>query len=145
MSGLNLKGMLNLKGILKLAAGSGGKIQVNSIEALVETQRGVPPSQGTAPSPVLVPPPPSPPSDPGLDVWIFKSFNPTVTANGKNIITQGMCAQGLPGTATWPGMVMPSMVNTSMVTINNIPINVVNDMGTILPSGVPVTFTSSGQ
>jgi hypothetical protein len=137
--------MLNLKGILKLASGSGGKIQVNGIEALVEAQRGIPPSQGTAPAPVLIPPPPAAPSNPGRDVWIFKSFNPTVTANGKNIVTQGMCAQGLPGNAIWPGMVMPSILNTSMVTINNIPINVLGDMGTILPSGVPVTFSSSGQ
>ncbi len=144
MSGLNLKGMLNLKGILKLSAGSGGKIEVNSVEALVEATRGVPPSQGLSPAPVLIPPPPAPPTDAGLDVWVFKSFNPTVTANGKNIVTQGMCAQGLPGTATWPGMVMPSLLNPT-VTINNIPINVVGDMATILPTGVPVTFTSSGQ
>ena len=30
-------------------------------------------------------------------------------------------------------------------TINNIPMNVVNDLGVILPSGAPVTFSTSGQ
>lgn len=144
MADLNLKGMLNLKGSLKLTGASGGKVKVNSVEALVEAQRGVGPSHGTAPAPVPIPPPPSSPSDPGLDVWIFKSFNATVTAGGKNIVTQGMCAQGNPGTATWPGMVQPSTVNAG-VTITNIPINGIGDMGTILPTGAPVPFTSSGQ
>jgi hypothetical protein len=145
MANLNLKGMLNLKGNLKLAGASGGKVQVNNLDAIVEAQRGVGASHGTAPAPVPIPPPPSAPSDPGLDVWIFKSFNATVTAGGKNIVTQGMCAQGNPGTATWPGMVQPSSVN-STVTINNIPINVApGDQGIILPTGAPVIFTSSGQ
>jgi hypothetical protein len=67
-----------------------------------------------------------------------------VTANGKNIVTQGMCAQGNPGTATWPGMVQPSSLNPT-VKVNNIPINVVGDMGTILPTGAPVIFTTSRQ
>ncbi len=55
-----------------------------------------------------------------------------------------MCAQGNPGTATWPGMVQPSTVNPG-VKVNNIAMNVIGDMGIILPTGAPVTFTSSGQ
>ncbi|MFZ1985645.1 MAG: hypothetical protein WAU91_14600 [Desulfatitalea sp.] len=143
MADLVLSGLLNLKGQLALKGDAGGKVKVGSFEVLVEVSKGVPPSQGQG-VPVLLPPPPASPTDPGIDCWIFKSFNATVTAGGKNIVTQGMCAQGNPGTATWPGMVQPSMGNPT-VTINNIAINVQNDMATILPTGTPAVFTSSGQ
>jgi hypothetical protein len=141
MADLLLAGMLNLKGTLKL---SGDLVKANSLEVLVTGQRGAGPTHGNAPAPVPIPPPPAAPSDPGVGVWIFQSFNSTVTAGGKKIVAQGMCAQGNPGTATWPGMVQPSIGNPG-VTINNIPINVKNDMGIILPTGAPVTFTEHGQ
>ena len=141
MADLQLSGMLNLKGTLKLA---GDLVKANNLEVLVAGQRGAGPTHGNAPAPVPIPPPPAAPSDPGVGVWIFQSFNSTVTAGGKNIVAQGMCAQGNPGTATWPGMVQPSIGNPG-VTINNIPINVKNDMGIILPTGAPVTFSQHGQ
>jgi hypothetical protein len=141
MADLLLSGMLNLKGMLKLA---GDLVKANDLEVLVVAQRGVGPTHGNATAPVPIPPPPSGPSDPGVGVWIFQSFNSTVTAGGKNIVAQGMCAQGNPNTATWPGMVQPSIGNQS-VKINNIPINVKNDMGIILPTGAPVTFNQHGQ
>jgi hypothetical protein len=112
---------------------------------LVEVQRGQAGGQhGTAPAPVPIPPPPSSPSEPGLDVWIFKSFNATVTAGGKAIVTQGMCAQGNPGQASWPGMVQQSLNNPG-VAVNSVPMNVKGDMGTILPTGAPVPFTEHRQ
>jgi hypothetical protein len=142
---LKLAGLLNLVGNLKLAGRDGGKVKVGENEVVVEATKGqAGAAQGQAPAPVPIPPPPVAPSDPGLDVWVFKSFNLTVTTNGKNIVTQGMCAQGNPGTATWPGLVQPSMLNAT-VTINRIPINVVGDMGTILPTGAPATIKASGQ
>jgi hypothetical protein len=144
MPSLNLEGMLKLAGMLNLVGTDGGKVTVKSIEVLVETTKGVGESQGKAVAPVLIPPPPAAPSDPGLDVWIFKSFNSTVTAVGIPIVTQGMCAQGNPAMASWPGIVQPSVLNTG-VSVNGIFINVVGDMGITLPSGAPVTFTSSGQ
>jgi hypothetical protein len=141
MADLLLAGMLNLKGTLKLA---GDLVKANNLEVLVTGQRGAGSTHGNAPAPVPIPPPPSGPSDPGVGVWIFQSFNSTVTAGGKKIVAQGMCSQGNQGTATWPGMVQPSIGNPG-VTINNIPINVKNDMGIILPTGAPVTFTEHGQ
>jgi hypothetical protein len=141
MAELLLAGMLNLKGTLKLA---GDPVKANNLEVLVTGQRGAGPTHGNAPAPVPIPPPPAPPSDPGVGVWIFQSFNSTVTAGGKKIVAQGMCSQGNPGTATWPGMVQPSIGNP-VVTINNIPINVKNDLGIILPTGAPVTFNQHGQ
>jgi hypothetical protein len=141
MADLLLSGMLNLKGTLELA---GGLVKANNVEVLVAGQRGAGLSHGKAPAPVPIPPPPGAPSDPGVDVWIFQSFNSTVSAGGKKIVTQGMCAQGNLGTATWPGMVQPSTGNPG-VTINNIPINVKGDMGLILPTGAPVPFTEHGQ
>jgi hypothetical protein len=144
MAHLELSGVLRLGGTLKLSASAGGQVQVNGVPVLVEAARGAGPHHGMAP-PVIIPPPPAaPPTDPGTQVWIFKSFNATVTAGGKNIVTQGMCAQGNPGTATWPGMVQPSMLNQT-VTINGIQANVVGDMGTILPTGAPVPFDAHGQ
>jgi hypothetical protein len=144
MGDLVLKGLLNLKGMLKLSGDSGGKVKVDTFEVLVEVTKGqAGASQGQG-APVILPPPPAAPIDTGVDAWIFKSFNATVTAGGKNIVTMGMYAQGNPGTATWPGMLQPSMMNPT-VTINNIAINVVGDMGTTLPTGTPVTFSQSGQ
>ncbi len=141
MADLLLSGMLNLKGMLKL---TGDLVRANNLEVLVTGRRGAGPTHGNAPAPVPIPPPPAVPSDPGVGVWIFQSFNSTVTAGGKNVVAQGMCAQGNPGTATWPGMVQPSTGNQT-VTINNIPINVKGDMGLILPTGAPVPFTEHGQ
>lgn len=141
MADLLLSGMLNLKGNLKLA---GDLVKANNLEVLVVGQRGSGPTHGNAPAPVPIPPPPATPLDPGVGVWIFQSFNSTVTADGKKVVTQGMCAQGDPNKATWPGMVQPSIGNPG-VKIDNIPINVKNDMGIILPTGAPVTFNQHGQ
>jgi hypothetical protein len=141
MADLVLSGMLNLKGTLNLA---GGLVKANDVEVLVAGQRGVGTPHGQNPIPVPIPPPPAAPSEPEPGVWIFKSFNSTVTASGKYIVAQGMCAQGRPGTASWPGMVQASMLNQG-VTINKIPINVKGDMGIILPTGAPVTFDQHGQ
>lgn len=143
MGDLVLKGLLNLKGMLTLQGADGGKVKASEFEVLVEVPKGVGASQGQG-VPVILPPPPAGPIDTGVDCWIFKSFNATVTAGGKNIVTMGMCAQGNPGTATWPGMVQQSIGNLT-VTINNIAINVQNDMATILPTGTPVIFSQSGQ
>ena len=145
MADLLLSGMLNFTGTVKLAASDGGKVKANQVEVLVETSKGkAGAAQGTAPAPVPIPPPPAAPSDPGLNVWIFKSFNSSVTANGVNIVTQGMCAQGNPGTASWPGMVQPSMSNAG-VSVNHIFMNVIGDMSTILPTGAPAPSSTSGQ
>ena len=145
MADLLLSGVLNFTGTLNLVGDGGGLVKVNNVEVLVEVERGVGPAHGQAPAPVPIPPPPAAPSVlPGVQVWIFKSFNSTVTAGGKNIVTQGMCAQGNPGMASWPGMVQPSMLN-ALVTINNIPMNVKGDLGITLPTGAPVPFTAHGQ
>ena len=146
MADLLLSGVLNFTGTLNLVGSSGGLVKVNNVEVLVEVGRGAAgKAHGQAPAPVPIPPPPAPPSVlPGVDVWIFKSFNSTVTAGGKNIVTQGMCAQGNPGSAPWPGMVQPSILNP-LVTVNNIPMNVKGDMGITLPTGAPVPFTAHGQ
>ena len=147
MADLLLTGTLDFGGVLDLAGDAGGLVNATDLQAevLVELPRGdALKSHGTAPAPVLIPPPPAAPSDAGLGVWIFKSFNSTVTAGGTAIVTQGMCAQGNPGMASWPGMVQPSMVNPG-ITINRIAMNVVGDLGTILPTGAPAPFTASGQ
>jgi len=146
MADLLLSGSLNLTGTLKLVGSEGGKVKAGDREVLVEiTPKGNPRfKHGQAPGPVLIPPPPATPADDGIDIWIYKSFNATVTANDKKIIALGICAQGKPGVATWPGMVQPSIGNTN-VKINQVAINVTNDSGLILPSGAAVTFTNSGQ
>jgi hypothetical protein len=143
MGDLILSGILNLAGTLKLTGADGGKVKIGTNEVLVEANRGAGPSHGQG-APVILPPPPATPTDTGVDAWIYKSFNSTVSANDKAIITQGLYAQGNPGTATWPGMVQASM-NNATVTINAMAVNVVGDMGTTLPMGTPVTFSSSGQ
>jgi hypothetical protein len=146
MADLVLKGILNLKGMLTLKGGSGGKVKVGAVEALVEVLPSGPAQCSSAP-PVILPPPPAIPAQappPPTTVWIINSFNKTVKAGTQNIVAQGMAMQGLQGAPIWPGMVLPSTGNPT-VTINNIPINVVNDMATIFPSGGAATFTSSGQ
>ena len=142
MGDLVLSGLLNLTGTLDLS-GDGGKVKVDAIEVLVEGQKGTGTAHGAG-VPVILPPPPAAPVDTGTDVWIFKSFNATVTAANVAIVTLGLCAQGTPNMATWPGMVLPSTMNPT-VTINFLPINVVGDSGITLPNGGPVSFTASGQ
>jgi hypothetical protein len=141
MSDLNLKGPLNLMGSLTL---KGGKVKVNGVEALVE----VTPSdsaQCSAAPPVIIPTPPAAPLQPQPTVWIVNSFNKTVKAGQKCIVALGMAMQGQSGAPMWPGMVLPSSNNTTNVTINFIPVNVVNDMAMIFPSGGSATFNASGQ
>jgi hypothetical protein len=137
MADLTLKGKLNLVGILKLNP-DGGKVLVGAggLEALVEE------AKGQAAPPVLIPPPPATPSDPGLKVKAISSFNKTVTAHGKNIVAQGIVMQG--DIPSWPGMMLPSVGNPT-VTINQMAINVVNDQATILPTGGVGFFTESSQ
>lgn len=137
MADLKLKGVLNLMGNLKLNP-DGGKVLVGvaGLEALVEE------GEGQAAPPVLIPPPPASPSDPGVKVKVISSYNKTVTANGKNIVALGIVMQG--DAPSWPGMMLPSVGNPT-VTINRIAVNVVNDQATIFPSGGVGTFTKSGQ
>lgn len=137
MADLTLKGILNLMGTLELNP-DGGKVLVGDagLEALVEE------AEGQAAPPVLIPPPPSPPNDAGVTVKVISSFNKTVTAGDKNIVTQGIVMQG--DVPSWPGMMLPSVGNPS-VTINGMAITVVNDQATIFPSGGVGTFTQSGQ
>jgi uncharacterized Zn-binding protein involved in type VI secretion len=98
--------------------------------------------EGQAAPPVLIPPPPASPSDPGVKVKVISSYNKTVTANGKNIVALGIVMQG--DAPSWPGMMLPSVGNPT-VTINRVAVNVVNDQATIFPSGGVGTFTKSGQ
>jgi hypothetical protein len=145
MANLTLKGTLNLKGMLTLTGASGGKILVGDagLEALVEVLPSDPP-QCTSASPVIMPPPPAAPLQPQPTVWIVTSFNKTVKAGMKALVTQGMAMQGTSGAPLWPGMVLPSSGNPTVMA-NSIPINVVNDSATIFPSGGMASFTSSGQ
>ena len=46
--------------------------------------------------------------------------------------------------ASWPGMVQPSVGNPT-ITVNSIAMNVVGDLGTILPTGAPASFSKHGQ
>jgi hypothetical protein len=142
MAGLTLKGTLNLMGTLDL---KGGKIKIGDagLEALIEVTPSDPAQCSSAP-PVILPPPPASPLQPQPTVWIVNSFNKTVTANSKNIVALGMAMQGQSGSPLWPGMVLPSSGNAT-VTITHIPINVVNDMAIIFPSGGSASFNASGQ
>ena len=141
MADLILKGNLNLGGTLNLV-GRGGKIMVGSAEALVEIDLGDP-AQGTG-IPVIQPPPPAGPIDPGTDVKIIKSFNATVKANEKPIVALGVCMQG-GSPPKWPGMVLTS-VNNQGVKVNGVPINVMHDSGITLPNGGAIAFDkASGQ
>lgn len=139
MADLVLKGMLDFRGNLTLKA-SGGKVKVGGAEVLVELTPGS--KHGMAP-PVIMPPPPASPADPGTNVVIINSLNKTVMAGGKPIVTMGMAMQG--NNPMWPGMVLPSMGNTTMVTVNRIAMNVVGDKAIIFPSGGSASFDTSGQ
>jgi hypothetical protein len=139
MADLTLKGVLNLVGNLKLNP-DGGKVLIGAsgAKALVVE------AEGQAAPPVLIPPPPASPSDPGTKVKVISSFNNTVTANGKTLVALGVVLQG--NVPSWPGMMLPSVGNPlPSVTINHIAINVANDQATIFPSGGVGTFTTSGQ
>ncbi len=112
MADLKLKGVLNLVGNLKLNP-QGGKVLIGDagLEALVEN------GAGQAAPPVLIPPPPASPTDPGTGVKVISSYNKTVTAAGKNIVALGIVMQG--NVPSWPGMMLPSVGNPT-VTINHI-------------------------
>ena len=145
MADVLLTGMLNLTGSLDLVPDAGGQVKAGGRAVLVQVARGAAgKAHGQAPAPVPIPPPPAVPDDPGVDVWVFRSFNATVTAKGVPIVTQAMCAQGLPTKATWPGMVQPSTGNPG-VRVNGVAMNVVGDLATILPTGAPVPLTAHGQ
>jgi hypothetical protein len=139
MADLTLKGPLNLMGTLTLKPSAGGKVKIESAEALVEVTPGDPPQCSSAP-PVMLPPPA--PVHPEPTVWIVNSFNKTVKAGPRNIVALGMAMQGPSGAPIWPGMVLPG---SSTVTINQVPINVVNDQAVIFPSGGSAQFVGSGQ
>jgi hypothetical protein len=145
MADLTLKGTLNLMGTLTLKGDGGGKIKIgdSGLEALVEVLPSDPAQCSSAP-PVILPPPPASPLQPQPTVWIVNSFNKTVKAGTKPIVALGMAMQGQTGAPLWPGMVLPSTGNPT-VTINHIPINVVNDMAVIFPSGGSAAFNASGQ
>ena len=140
MADLTLEGPLDLMGTLTLEGGGGGKVKVGTKEALVEVLPADPP-QCTDASPVLMPPPA--PTFPQPTVWIISSFNQTVKAGTKSLVAMGMAMQGQ-NAAPWPGMVLPSSNNTS-VTVNSVPVNVVDDMAVIFPSGGTAKFSASGQ
>jgi len=146
MADLKLSGLLDLSGNLSLAA-DGGKVTVGGIEALVELTPSVRPAHGSGGVPVILPPPPAAPTDPGPFVNVINSFNKTVKIGGKAIVAQGMAMQGggMSSALTWPGMVLPSQGNTGPVTCNRLPINVVGDMALIFPMGAPASFDASGQ
>ena len=134
MANLELSGTLDFGGMLDLQGESGGKVLVENQEVLVEQ------AEGTAP-PVMLPPPPAGPVEPGPKVIVICSLNKTVTASGKAIVTQGIVMQG--NAPTWPGMVMRGSNN---VTVNNIPMNVKGEQATIFPSGGTAMLSqSSGQ
>jgi hypothetical protein len=130
MADIKLNGPLNLTGPLNLK----DKVFVGGVEALVEG------ASGTAPGPVMIPPPPTGPADVSTSVRVVKSFNAMVTADGKAIVTLGFVTQGM-----WPGMVLPSSANTSPVSINHVAINVKDDSAIIFPSGASVGLSTSGQ
>lgn len=138
MGDLVLKGMLDFRGNLTLKA-AGGKVKVGGQEVLVELTSG---QHGMA-SPVIMPPPPASPADPGTKVIILNSLNKTVMAGGKPIVTMGMAMQG--NNPMWPAMVLPSTGNTTMVTVNHVAMNVVGDKAVIFPSGGTASFDTSGQ
>lgn len=145
MADLTLKGTLNLTGTLTFKPSPGGKLKIGNagLEALVEVMPGDPP-QCTAAPPVILPPPPASPLQPQPTVWIVSSFNKTVKAGSKCIVALGMAMQGQSGAPLWPGMLLPSSGNPT-VTVNHVPINVVNDMAVIFPSGGSAAFSASGQ
>jgi hypothetical protein len=132
MGQLNLTGKLDLVGTLALK----DKVLVNGVQALVEG------AESPATPSVILPPPPAGPLDPGTKVTVVASFNKTITASNKAIVTQGMTLQG--NNQTWPGMVLPSSANQT-VTANGAAINVVGDKGITFPNGGQSVFTDSKQ
>lgn len=138
MGELTLKGNLSLVGTLNLK----DKVLVQGDEALVELLAPGAPAHSSGAPPVNLPPPPAGPTDPGPTVWVINSFNKTITANGKAIVTQGMTMQG--NGAIWPGMVLPSQKNTT-IKANQLAICVKGDKAVTLPSGGQVSLTASGQ
>jgi hypothetical protein len=146
MADLTLKGTLNLMGTLTLNPPAGGRVKIGGagLEALVEVAPATDQPQCSAAPPVILPPPPASPLSPEPTVWIVNSFNQTVKAKTKNLVALGMAMQGRPPSPMWPGMVLPSSGNPT-VTVNHVPINVVNDIAIIFPSGGSATFSVSGQ
>lgn len=134
MADLTLNGILNLRGVLSFNP-NGGKVKVDGKEVLVETD-----AEGMAP-PVILPPPPTGPSNPAPTVKVVSSFNKTIKAGGKNIVALGIVLQGDP--LQWPGMML---AGSAQVTANGSSANVFGDKATIFPSGGIANFTtSSGQ
>lgn len=134
---VNLNGTLDLAGTLVLR----DTVLVGGLEALVVLPAPGTPSHGMAAAPVLIPPPPSPPQDPGLGVWITQSANRSVLAGRRALVTTGQCLQG--NIPTWPGTVLPSKGNRG-VRAGGAAVCVVGDGG-VITAGGPVTFTTSGQ
>lgn len=130
---LKLMGKLNLKDKVIIDTPQGKK------EALVELAPAG--KHGDAPAPVPQPPPPASPLPVGTKVVILSSFNKTVTAGGKAIVTMGLAMQGMP--PTWPGMLSPSV--NSDVLANGLAVAVVGDKAQIFPSGASAPLTESGQ
>jgi len=135
MGDLILKDNLVLVGTLNLDA----RVLVGANEALVELLPSG--SHGNAPAPVPQPPPPAGPAPVGVKVVVLNSFNKTVTAKNKAIVTMGIAMQGNP--PLWPGMVSPATNSTVM--INGLPAAVVGDKAIIFPSGASAPLTTSGQ
>lgn len=134
MADLNLKGTLKFVGSLDLGA-AGGKVKVEGREALVVGATGT----GT---PILLPPPPAQPTDPGTEVRVMSSSNQTVKAAGKPIVVTGSeVKQG--NSLTWPGTVLPG---AGAVQANGIAMSLVNDQAAIdVQPSPPAIITESGQ
>lgn len=134
MADLNLRGTLKFVGSLDLGA-SGGKVKVEGKEALVVGATGT----GT---PILLPPPPAQPTDPGTGVQVMSSSNQTVKAKGKPIVVTGSeVMQG--NVPTWPGRVLPG---AATVQVNGIAMSLVNDQAAIdVQPSPPAIITESGQ
>ena len=137
MMTIDLKGSLDLAGTLVLR----DTVLVGGLEALVVLPAPGTPRHATAAAPVLIPPPPSPPQDPGLGVWIVESANRSVRAGDRALVTSGRCVQG--NIPTWPGNLLPSKGNQG-VRAGGVAVCVVGDGG-LITAGGPVTFTTSGQ
>jgi hypothetical protein len=149
MAALILAGPLNLSGTLNLKGENSGTVAIRNgppgteLDVLVEDAQ-LSQSQGHGKAPPVMLPSPSAPANEGPTVWVVKSLNPTITANGKAIVAQGMVLQGKTP-PTWPGMVLPSQNNTTPVTAGGLPINVETDTASIFASGGIATLTNSGQ
>lgn len=136
MADLILSGTLDLSGSLKLNGSAGGKVKVGSAEVLTVDAKG---------SGVPVLQPPQAPLDEGTDVKVARSFNSSVSANGKLVVTQGLTKQGSQAkNYPWPGMILPSAENKG-VKVDGLAINVKSDQAMTLPNGGSVAFNDSGQ